>query len=170
MVFVVVTRLVVVVVAHGVVGDLGFVPLLILNLGGLELVVGDTSVEEVKWEVVELSVLWDAMHIHLHQKDSQVGTYHHSKGHEIDARQHIQGVIQGGSMEGEMNHMMIAQCGQVDQHLILLLVLLLQGVHPIEIIMRLVALVVIQKMHLLEESQGLPHVDPPIQKKAMVDA
>ena len=73
-------------------------------------------------------------------------------------------------MEGEMNHMMIAQCDQVDQHLILLLVPLLQGGHPIEIIMRLGAQIVIQKMHLLEECQGLPHVDPLIKKKAMVDA
>jgi uncharacterized membrane protein YecN with MAPEG domain len=94
------------------------------------------------------------------------------KGYEIGARQlqHIQGIIQGGIMEDEMNCMMIVTCDQVDQILILLLVLLLQGVHPIEMVMQIVGLGAIQTMHLLEECQGLRHVDLPIQKRAMVDA
>jgi hypothetical protein len=53
MVFVVVILLDVVVVVHGVAGAHGFVPLPILNLGGLELVVAVSLVEEVKLEVVE---------------------------------------------------------------------------------------------------------------------
>jgi hypothetical protein len=109
------------------------------------------------------------MHIHLYQRDSQVGTCHHLKGYEIGVRQQIQGVIQGGNMEDEMNRMMIVKCDQVDQLLILLRVLLLQGVHPIEIVMQIVGLAVIQTMHLHEECRGLFHVDLPIQKKAMVD-
>jgi hypothetical protein len=73
-------------------------------------------------------------------------------------------------MEGEMNRMMIVKCVQVDQLMIFLLVLLLQGVHPIEIVMQIVGLAVIQTMHLHEECQGLFHVDLLIQKKSMVDA
>jgi len=73
-------------------------------------------------------------------------------------------------MEDEMNRMMIVKCDQVDQLLILLRVLLLQGVHPIEIVMQIAGLVAIQRMHLLEECQALRHVDLPIQKKAMADA
>jgi len=53
MVFVVVIRLGVVVVVYHVAGAHGFVPLPILNLGGLELVVPVSLVEEVKLEVVE---------------------------------------------------------------------------------------------------------------------
>jgi hypothetical protein len=37
-------------------------------------------------------------------------------------------------------------------------------------VMQIVGLVAIQTMHLLEECQGLRHVDLPIQKRAMVDA
>jgi len=59
---------------------------------------------------------------------------------------------------------------QVDQLLILLLVLPLQGIHPIDMVMNIVGLVAIQRMHLLEECQALRHVDLPIQKKAMADA
>jgi hypothetical protein len=53
MVFAVVIRLGVVVVVHGVAGARGFVPRPILNLGGLELVVAVSLVEDVKLEVVE---------------------------------------------------------------------------------------------------------------------
>lgn len=53
MVFVVVTRLFVVVAVHGVVGVHGFVLLPILSPGGLELVVAVSLDEEVKLQVVE---------------------------------------------------------------------------------------------------------------------
>lgn len=67
--------------------------------------------------------------------------------------------------------MMIVKCDQVDQLLILLVVLLLEDRHPIEIVMQIVGLAAIQTVHHLEGSQGLCHVDHlPIQKKAMVDA
>lgn len=70
-------------------------------------------------------------------------------------------------MEDEMNRTMIVKCDQVVQILILQLVLLLQGVHLIEMVMQIAGLVAIQTMHLLEECQGLRRVDPHIQKKAM---
>jgi uncharacterized membrane protein YecN with MAPEG domain len=66
---------------------------------------------------------------------------------------------------------MVVKCDQVDHLLIFLFVLLLlQGLHPIEIVMQIAGLVPIQIVHLLEECQGLRHVDLPIQKKAMVNA
>jgi hypothetical protein len=65
-------------------------------------------------------------------------------------------------MEDEMNCMMIVTCDQVNELLIFLLVLSLQGVHPIEMVMQIVGLVAIQTMHLLKECQGLCHVDLPI--------
>lgn len=53
MVYVVVIKLGVVVAVHGVAGAHGFVPLPILNLGGLEVVVVASLDEGVKLEVAE---------------------------------------------------------------------------------------------------------------------